>query len=138
MKTKLLILAFVICKLTSAQNITANFSAPQVCVGVATQFTDLSTFNTYPLTSWDWHFGDNGSSTLQDPNHTYSIGTHTVTLIVTNTNGDKDSVKHTITVLGLPLPAFTCYPVCGGNPSVFTNTSAPYTSDPLTAFSWIF
>ena len=44
-------------------------------------FTDLSTG---PVTSWSWDFGDGGSSTLQNPSHTYtSAGTFFVSLSVT-------------------------------------------------------
>jgi Zn-dependent metalloprotease len=45
-------------------------------------FTDLST--NFP-TSWLWNFGDNLTSTFQNPPHAYALpGTYTVTLIATN------------------------------------------------------
>jgi gliding motility-associated-like protein len=47
--------------------------------------------------SWLWDFGDGTTSTLQNPNHTYSIyQTYTVTLTVTNntcSNSISDAVK---------------------------------------------
>ena len=44
-------------------------------------FTDLSTG---PVTSWSWTFGDGGTSTLQNPSHTYTAaGTYTVALTAT-------------------------------------------------------
>ena len=44
-------------------------------------FTDLSTGS---ITSWAWTFGDGGTSTAQNPSHTYtSAGTYTVALTVT-------------------------------------------------------
>jgi PKD repeat protein len=49
------------------------------------QFVD-STLNS--PTSWTWLFGDGGTSTSQDPTHTYTTaGTYTVTLISTNSAG---------------------------------------------------
>jgi len=55
------------------------------------QFTDLSTNDP---TSWQWDFGDSGTSTLQNPSHTYnSPGTYTVTLTATNTHGSDNETK---------------------------------------------
>jgi len=54
-------------------------------------FTDLST-NT--PTSWLWNFGDEGTSTLQNPSHQYlSSGTYTVTLTATNSYGSDSETK---------------------------------------------
>ncbi len=55
-------------------------------------FSDQST-NT--PTSWSWTFGDGGTSTLQNPDHTYAaVGVYTVALTVTNAYG-SDSVTRT-------------------------------------------
>jgi len=41
-----------------------------------------------PPTSWDWNFGDGGTSTLQNPVHTYSgPGVYLVSLNVSNEVG---------------------------------------------------
>jgi len=54
-------------------------------------FSDLSTGN--PDT-WDWTFGDGGTSGVQNPSHTYnSAGIYTVTLTVTNVYGDDIKQK---------------------------------------------
>ncbi len=56
------------------------------------QFTDQST-NTPK--SWSWTFGDGGTSSVQNPSHTYSAaGTFTVTLTATNSYG-SDAVTKT-------------------------------------------
>lgn len=65
----------------------ANFSANTLitCSGDV-QFQDLST--EVPQ-SWSWNFGDGNTSTQQNPFHTYtSAGVYTVTLEVTNTEGN--------------------------------------------------
>ena len=53
-------------------------------------FTDQST----GATSWSWNFGDGGTSTAQNPGHTYTAaGTYTVTLTATNSCGSDQEVK---------------------------------------------
>lgn len=48
---------------------------------LAVQFTDLTS---HSPTAWAWDFGDGGTSTLQNPTHTYvTAGTYTVSLTVT-------------------------------------------------------
>lgn len=55
------------------------------------QFTDESTGN---ITSWSWNFGDGGTSTEQNPSHTYSVeGSYTVALTVTGTAGSDTETK---------------------------------------------
>jgi len=55
------------------------------------QFTDQSAGNP---TSWSWTFGDGGTSTLQNPSHTYSRkGSFTVTLTATNANGSDSLTR---------------------------------------------
>jgi hypothetical protein len=67
----------------------AAFSADPVLgsAPLTVSFTDQSSGNP-ALTSWDWDFGDSGTSTDQHPEHTYTTtGTFTVTLTVANTAG---------------------------------------------------
>ncbi len=70
---------------------TANFSANprNVCAHLPVNFTDLSTGG---VTSWEWHFGDGGTSILPNPVHIYEdTGYFDVQLIVWN-NGCADSI----------------------------------------------
>ncbi|MEL7221106.1 MAG: PKD domain-containing protein, partial [Bacteroidota bacterium] len=54
------------------------------CTGTVA-FADASTF--FP-TTWEWSFGDGGTSTEQNPTHTYvSPGTYDIELTVCNDNG---------------------------------------------------
>jgi PKD repeat protein len=57
-------------------------------------FTDTSTGSP---TSWSWTFGDGGTSTLQNPTHTYAAGTYTAQLTATNSAGSTSKTA-TITV----------------------------------------
>jgi hypothetical protein len=54
-------------------------------------FTDLSSNSP---TSWDWSFGDSGTSTAQDPSHDYaSDGSYTVSLTAYNAAGQDTETK---------------------------------------------
>jgi gliding motility-associated-like protein len=79
------------------------------------------------LLTYNWNFGDGGTSTLANPSHTYTAtGIYTVKLITTSADGCKDTLVKTNAVnVGLLQPAFTVPPVCEGAPVTFTNTSTP-------------
>lgn len=60
-------------------------------VGDVISFTDNSINN---ATSWLWNFGDDKSSTLQTPTHSYDeVGTYTVSLTASNSAGDSTISK---------------------------------------------
>ncbi len=62
-------------------------------------FQDVSTSNAGSVTSWAWSFGDGGTSTLQNPTHTYpGIGTYTASLTITDINGCTNTYSHPITI----------------------------------------
>ncbi|HEY1038032.1 MAG TPA: PKD domain-containing protein [Bacteroidia bacterium] len=109
----------------------ADFSSVNPCQGSASVFTDLSTGG---VTSWNWDFGDGGTSTTQSPSHTYaSAGTYTVTLQATN--GCTDTYTAQVVIPAGSTADFTTVPVCDGVATNFTNTSvAPAGS----TFDWIF
>src|SRR6476620_2256321 len=71
----------------------ASFAASltTACAPAAIQFTDHSTSPPgSSVTSWQWDFGDGGTSTQQNPSHTYTnTGFYSVTLQITNSNGCK-------------------------------------------------
>lgn len=89
----------------------ANFAAnaTTTCNGTIS-FSDLTTGNP---TQWLWNFGDNTTSTQQNPTHTYSSpGTYTVTLTATNALGsDTETKTNYITVTNNTGPiAASCTP----------------------------
>jgi PKD repeat protein len=102
------------------------------------QFTDASID---APTSWSWNFGDGGTSTAQNPSHTYNAaGSYTVTLTVSNAYGSDGETKTnyiTVTQPGVaPTANFTGTPTSGDMPLVvqFTDTS----SENPTSWSWNF
>ncbi|MDD4985844.1 MAG: DUF2341 domain-containing protein, partial [Dehalococcoidales bacterium] len=100
------------------------------------QFTDGSTINP---TAWSWNFGDNATSTEQNPVHTYAAnGNYTVNLTISNSYGSNSCVKiDYITVgSGIPVGAFTANATSGNAPLAVQFTDGS-TINP-TAWSWDF
>ncbi|MEI6898371.1 MAG: PKD domain-containing protein [Bacteroidota bacterium] len=86
----------------------AMFQASTACVMDATHFTDLSIAPGSQVVSWNWLFGDGGSSTQQHPNHSYATsGTYNVHLRVTNLAGCVDSIIQPVVVRPKPVAAYT-------------------------------
>ena len=75
---------------------TANFSANTTigCIPVNIQFTDKSTSTSGGIVSWKWDFGDGGTSTAQNPVHTYlNTGFYNVSLTVTSSTGCQSTIN---------------------------------------------
>ena len=125
MKIKLLILLFAICKLTTGQNITANFGSSIVCFGDTTCFYDNSmTSSGASIIDWHWTFGDGTQSALQNPCHIYgTYGNYIAQLVVTNSNGDKDSVMQPVILHPSPIANFSYTTACAGMLTGFTDMS---------------
>jgi len=91
----------------------ADFSWQQTSFGpvFGVNFTDKSVpSNT--IVSWSWDFGDNQTSTSQNPLHFYQLpGTYTVKLTVTNNSNQTDTNSYDVLVTGQgnnsPLANFT-------------------------------
>jgi gliding motility-associated-like protein len=80
-----------------------DFSSQNVCVGSPSLFFDESIPLDGSLTSWNWTFGDGGTSSLQNPVHNYfAEGNYNVSLTSTNSYGCFSSITKTITVFPLP------------------------------------
>ncbi len=81
------------------------------------------------VTGYSWSFGDNGTSSIPNPIHTYNnAGSYTITLIGYAANGCNDTASlSSILVDTLPIvnTAFAANPLSGCNPLTvnFSNTS---------------
>jgi len=89
--------------------------------------------------SFDWDFGDGGTSTLQNPTHQYtSDGTYTATLTVTDDKGATDTDTASVSVSTSDLVATASGPSngCTGDPVTFSGSASggcsPY------SYSWDF
>lgn len=109
-----------------------------LCTGSPVSFLDSSLSGSGPITGWSWTFGDGGTSTQQNPQHSYtSPGNKTVTLIVTDANGCKDTTAKAITVNMTPfMPPGLDVDVClGGCVQLSASGAATYQWQPCTGLS---
>lgn len=103
---------------------TASYSADPQCISNPTQFNNLTLGI---VSSWNWSFGDGGTSVLQSPNYTYAApGTYLTTLTALSANGCSSSIS--LPVIVHPIPAVpelsSNSPICTGNPiSLSANTN---------------
>jgi subtilisin family serine protease len=69
------------------------------CTDLSCSFTDTSTDSDGTVVAWAWAFGDGGTSTAQNPGHTYGAGgTYTVALTVTDNDGATGTTSQNVTV----------------------------------------
>lgn len=113
------------------------------CYPFTVDFTDQSGPGDSPIVSWSWDFGDGGTSTDQNPSHTYTTpGTFDITLLLVDANGcagnmsfpdviESNNNNPTAEFAGAPL--VSCLPPSDVN---FSNTSSGGTGN-LT-YSWDF
>lgn len=104
----------------------AGFSAPSVCDGSATQFTDTTSIATGSISFHQWSFGDGNNSISTNPVHIYAdTGTYAVTLIVTSNNNCRDTVITNVTVNPLPSAAITsgATEFCSGDTTTLSVTA---------------
>ena len=106
-------------------------------------FTDTSTAGSGTITTRAWDFGDGGTSTAQNPSHTYGYdGQKAVTLTVTNSNGKTSSTTRTVNVNNAQAPTAE-FTMSSSNPDVgqtvtFTDTSTAGSTGTINRWSWDF
>ncbi len=114
----------------------------QFTTTVSTSCNNSFTFNNTSISNaasatYLWTFGDATFSFMQSPTKAYTnAGTYNVVLIVTNSNGCKDTTSQSITVAAKPVAAFNLinFSNCNNNNSI----TAQSTSTNVTNISWDF
>ena len=122
---------------------TANFSAPPVCYGSNTVFTDLSSVSSGNINSWCWDL-DGNPATCELPNSPgpFQVVLPTtiaqnVTLTISSSGGCSDTIVQTVTVFPFPVADFSCPAVCAGTSSQLNNLST-ISSGTIVAWAWNF
>ena len=115
---------------------------PEGCQPKSLVFNDLSSA-TFPLSGWNWNFGDGSTGSAQTTSHSYTnFDTVNVTQVVVDQFGCVDSTNQNVVVADLgttPAPVHLCLNLCEGDSlvvgnSVF-NAANPIGSATLTAAS---
>jgi len=102
--------------------------------------TGASVTSTESIVSYQWNFGDGGTSTDANPSHEYTVeGTYTVSLVVTNALGCTDtlSLDKAVKVGHKPHADFIASPadVCASSSVSFQDIS---TNGPVDQWFWSF
>ncbi len=132
------------CRTSFTQNVTVypvpvpDFSVLNSCLGITSQFNDLSTISSGTITSHSWDFGDTNTSSLVSPANLYTApGTYTVKLITTSNNSCVDSVTHPVIIFPAPVPDFSAVDTCQGKSIAFTDLSS-VSSGTVSSWAWSF
>ena len=130
----------------------SSFNTIEILPGPTAAFTaDDSTHCGTPFTvnfktqainaaSYQWSFGDNTTSTLADPEHTYnSFGNFTVQLVVTGANGCTDTLRKS-NFIKITAAVVTLKNLADSGCAPFTKkfTSATNSLDPVASYLWDF
>lgn len=120
----------------------ADFSGAPLfgCGPLLVNFTDASTANLSPITTWAWDFGDGNTSNQQNPTHTYQTpGIYTVTLTITDANGCTDTRTRIsyVQVIG-PDVNFGADTLIGCDSLLVNFTDSTIFGAPITSWTWDF
>jgi len=109
----------------------------QGCTPVCVNFSDLTTVASGTITGWSWDFGDNTTSTQQNPpQHCYTIpGPYTVILTVTTNAGCSQTLTmaNYINVFANPVANFGASP----QPTTIMNPTIAFTDSSINASQWL-
>ncbi|WP_276504213.1 gliding motility-associated C-terminal domain-containing protein [Terrimonas pollutisoli] len=104
---------------------------PQICAGTSTSFTGQVDNPTG--IKWNWDFGNNATSTVQNPMaQLYPLaGNYTIRLIATNAVGCSDTVEHALKVAALPVPGLN-----GAEAKICAGTGTTLNAQGGTGYQW--
>ncbi len=116
---------------------TADFLISGYCQADTVDFTDQSTVPTGTIDTWQWHFGDGSSSTIQDTSHYYNApNAYLIELIVETDQGCRDTLDSLYTISPSPQAAFTLEDYCENEPIQISNSSS--ISSGTMSYDWAF
>lgn len=113
-----------------------DFNKPSVCIGDDVVCIDRTDYKDGTKDIWNWDFGDNETSILQNPSHTYAIiGQYDVTLFTLNSFGcNSDTITKPFNVYPYPKVSLGAdLLILEGN----TTTIQPVVSGDDLRFLWI-
>ncbi len=115
----------------------ADFLISGYCQADTIDFTDQSTVPTGTIDTWQWHFGDGSSSTIQDTSHYYNApNAYLIELIIETDQGCRDTLDSLYTISPSPQAAFTLEDYCE-NESIQISNSSSISSGTM-SYDWVF
>jgi gliding motility-associated-like protein len=113
-----------------------SFNAPPSCHPLPITFTNNTTIQNSTVSSWNWSFGDGGTSNSANPIHSYAThGTYTVTLIANASGLCSDTLTQIVNVSPTPFADFNIPDSCGLIGQL-QNTSIISPPDIITSYLW--
>lgn len=111
----------------SAESVAADFT--YLPSGLTMNFTDASVVDS-DVVVWAWDFGDGSTSPDQNPSRAYaSAGTYDVTLDITTSCGNTDTITHSVSVsASVSVPPTTVFMKGATNAAAFTEDGHLYTT----------
>jgi gliding motility-associated-like protein len=115
-----------------------DFSAANLCMTTATEFTDLSTSIDGSINAWKWNFLNNDTSNLQNPSYIFNIhDTFSVSLVTTTDLGCRDSITKNVVINDLPNPYFSYNTICQDDSvTVQQMAVSGITGQPIVSYYW--
>ena len=113
------------------------FDVNNVCLYDSAMFINNSSIQSGNLT-YLWHFGNNSSSTMENPKNLYdTAGTYDVELITTSGGMCSDSLTKPLVIFPVPQPDFDAENICDGELATFNNYTT-IASGNIANFLWDF
>lgn len=110
--------------LTIHPNPVPSFTVNEVCQGLQSNFTNLSTIPSGSISNYNWNLGNTTLTNANSPNTNYTnSGAYTVTLTAVSNMGCVASYTSVANVNPLPVVNYTATNVCLGQTNNFTNLS---------------
>jgi PKD repeat protein len=100
---------------------------------------DETITNVAEVLTWNWYFGDGGTSNVQNPSHVYSLpGNYNITLTIVTNTSCSSSVSHLILIISIPLALFSYEATCENYPVLFTDLSTHNGGSNIISWFWDF
>jgi len=121
------------------ENPTAGISGPtEICAGVTAVFTDNSISNDGTVQQWAWVYSNGNSDTTSTGSVEFILpGTYDISLVITTSNGCKDTANTSINNLPGPIAEFNIFNSCIGETANFVNLTDS-NSTTVTNYEWLF
>ncbi|MCB9204416.1 MAG: PKD domain-containing protein [Flavobacteriales bacterium] len=134
-----------ICRDTITQQVTVHpspntgFFTDTVCAQLPMTFTDTSSVASGNIVSWNWYFGNGGTSNDQNTSNVYALGGQYIASLAVETDlGCIDTVSQTVIVYPKPNAQFLTLAACLNDTNTFTDQSTVATGSQVVGWDWDF